>query len=254
MADKKMSILDHLDELRKRIIVSVIAVIIGVGICFFYAYDILEILLKPAGDLELVFLGVLDPFMAKFKIAIFAGIFIALPVIIYQILSFLAPALKGHEKKIIYPMVLFFVILFACGAYFGYTYIMPVGTEWLLNQAEGQISPVLTIDKYVAYASLFIIAFGISFETPFFILILVMLGVVSPKSLRKNWRIAYLIILLFAAIVTPDWSPVTMTIFAMPMILLYELSILLAWGYKKLRKKKEDLSEGGVELDTTSEG
>jgi len=255
VVDKKISILDHLDELRRSVIISAIAVLIGAAICFNYAYPILNILKKPAGNIDLIFVNVLDPFMIKFKIAIFAGIFVALPVIVYQVFSFIAPALKRNEKKTIYPMVLLFVILFACGVVFGYKYIMPAGTEWLLGQAEGQISPILMVDKYVAYASLFLLAFGISFETPFFVLALVMLGIVSPKSLRKNWRIAYIIILLFAAIVTPDWSPVTMTIFAAPMILLYEFSIVLAWWYKKLKKKKkEDLTEGGVELDTTSDG
>ncbi len=255
MFDKKMSILTHLDELRRSIVISAIAVFIGASVCFFYAYPILDIIKKPAGDIELMYMGVLDPFMAKFKIALFAGIFVAIPVIIYQVLSFLAPALKGREKKTVYPLVLLFVILFACGVVFGYKYIMPVGTEWLLGQAEGQISPILTVDKYIAYAALFLLAFGISFEMPLFILVLVMLGVVSPATLRKNWRVAYIIILLFAAIATPDWSPVTMAIFAAPMIVLYEFSILLAWWYKKLKKKKkEDLTEGGVELDATSDG
>ncbi|MDI6799607.1 MAG: twin-arginine translocase subunit TatC [Actinomycetota bacterium] len=254
MSDQPMSVLDHLDELRKRIIRSAIAILMGAVLSFSFAYDILDILVKPAGEIKLSYLSPLDPFMVKFKIALFAGSLLAFPVVLYQVFVFVAPALKLKEKKLIYPIVFIAATLFASGVFFGYKYIMPVGTGWLLAQAEGRILAVLTVEKYASYAVFFLFAFGISFETPLFILFLVMLGVVSPGSLRRNWRYAYIIILVFAAMATPDWSPVTMSIFAAPMLILYEFSILLSWWYIRLRKKREKTLEGGVEIDATSKG
>lgn len=254
MADNPMSVLDHLDELRRRVIRSALAVLIGAAISFSFAYDILDILVKPAGDIKLSYLSPLDPFMVKFKVAIFAGSLLAFPVILYQLVAFVSPALKIKEKKLIYPIVFMAALLFALGVFFGYKYIMPVGTHWLLGQAEGRILAVLTVEKYVSYAVFFLFAFGLSFETPLFILFLVMLGVVSPGSLRRNWRYAYVIILIFAAMATPDWSPVTMSIFAAPMLILYEFSIILAWWYGRVKKRNERTLEGGVELDVASEG
>ncbi len=247
MTDTPMPLLDHLDELRKRIIRSALAVLVGAAVCFPRAYDILDLLTKPAGDIKLSYLSPLDPFMVKFKVALFAGSLIAFPVILYQLMAFVAPALKIKEKKIIYPIVFIAVTLFTLGVYFGYKYIMPVGTDWLLGQAEGRIAAVLTVEKYASYAIFFLFAFGLSFETPLFILFLVMLGVVTPGSLRRNWRYAYIIILVFAAMATPDWSPVTMSIFAAPMLILYEFSILLAWWYLKIRKRSEKSIEGGAQ-------
>lgn len=228
MEDKRLTFLEHLEELRRRILIVALAVFVTGSICFYFAWPIMHILAKPAGNLKLVYLSPLEPFMVKIKIAIFGGLFLALPIILYEILAFVAPALKEHEKKLIYPTVFFLVILFAAGVVFGYYFIMPVGTRWLLNQAAGEITASVTASNYSTYAGWFLLAFGISFETPLFILLLVRFGVLSPETLRKNWRYALLLILLIAAIITPDWNPVTMIIMAAPMTVFYFASILLA--------------------------
>ncbi len=228
MADVRMSFIDHLDELRKRLINIAIAVSIGATVGYIYWKPILDLILEPLGDTELFFTTPMEPFVGRFRVAIFASIFAVFPIIIYQVMIFIAPALRSKEKKIALPIVLLLVILFYSGIIFGYQYILPVGINWLIGQGQGYVSQILTIDKYVSFIALFLLAFGGGFQTPVAILILVKIGVVSPKSLRKNWRIAYIVILTIAAIITPDWSPITMSIMALPMLILYELSILLA--------------------------
>lgn len=223
-----MTLIDHLEEFRRRMIVSFAAILIAAAFCYSYAYSILRILTKPAGKITLVYLSPLEPFMVKFKIAIWAGVFLAMPILIYETLAFVAPALKSKEKKYVYPTIFLLCVLFVSGVVFGYNYIMPVGISWLFGQAGGMLKANLTASMYINFAALFLFAFGISFETPLVILLLVKLGVFTPKSLRENWRIAYMIILVFSAIATPDWSPVTMCIMALPMIILFELSVLLS--------------------------
>lgn len=223
-----MTLMDHLEEFRRRMIVSFAAILIAAAVCYSYAYRILGILTKPAGKITLVYLSPIEPFMVKFKIAIWAGVFLAMPILIYETLAFVTPALKNKEKKFVYPAIFLLCVLFASGVVFGYNYIMPVGISWLFSQAGEALEANLTASMYVSFAALFLFAFGISFETPLVILLLVKLGVFTPKSLRENWRIAYMIILVFSAIATPDWSPVTMGIMALPMIILFELSVLLS--------------------------
>lgn len=225
---KRMSFLDHLDELRRRLLVCIIAVLVGGAVCWFFAYQILDILTRPVGGLELHYLGIMEPFMAKFKIAVFAGICLAFPIIIYQLLIFVAPALKRKEKKYVYLLLFFLVVLFTGGLSVCYFYVLPLGAQWLLGQAEGKLTQTLTVSQYISFAALFLLAFGVAFETPLVVWTLIKLGVVSPQSLRKNWRIAYIIILIIAAVATPDWSIPPMVILGGSMILLYELSILLA--------------------------
>lgn len=229
MVDRRISFLEHLAELRQRILVIAVAVFVTGSVCYYFAFKILRILLKPAGNaVKLVYLGPMEPFMVKFKIAIFGGIAFSIPIILYEIIAFVAPALKGKEKKLIYPAIFFMVVLFAAGVVFGYYFIMPPGTQWLLNQAEGFLNPNMTASLYVTYAGWFLLAFGISFETPVFLLLLVRLRVLSVETLQKHWRYAIITILLIAAFVTPDWNPVNMVAMALPMLFFYFVSILIA--------------------------
>lgn len=228
MVDKRMSIIEHLEELRRRIIISVIAICVGASICYAYWEPLLKVITKPLGNHKLFYHTVMEPFVGRFRVAIFAGIFLAFPIILYQVLVFIAPALKGKEKRFLYPTLGLMIILFVCGVVFGYHFVLPVGVNWLISQGGGMLEAVLSFDKYIAFASLFLLAFGIGFETPVLILLLVKLGAVTPQGLRRQWRVAYIVILFIAAIITPDWSPVTMGLMALPMIALYELSILLS--------------------------
>lgn len=228
MVDRKMSFIDHLEELRRRIIIAFSAIAAGAAVCFFFAFRILRILTEPAGKITLVYLSPIEPFMVKFKIALWAGFFFAMPVVLYQVLAFVAPALKSKERRFVYPIMISLVFLFALGVFFGYEAVMPVGIKWLFGQAGQELQANLTASMYVSFAFMFLLAFGVAFETPLVILFLVKLGVVTPQTLRRNWRVAYLAILVISATITPDWSPVTMAIMALPMMALYEVSVFIS--------------------------
>ncbi len=227
MPDKPLPFLDHLDELRQRLIKALLAVVVGAIFSAFFWKLILEWLMEPAGDIELHYFGVLEPFMAKLKLSIFTGVFLASPIVIYEIISFIAPALTQKEKKFTYPFFTMLVLLFFSGVFFGHKFIMPAGTKWLLSQAGGKLVATLSISQYISYAGIFLLGLGVSFETPLVVVLLSKLGVVTPASLLKNWRYALIVIMIVSAILTPDWSPVTMVLFAVPMIALYFLSIFL---------------------------
>lgn len=223
-----MPFLAHLAELRKRILIIAAAVTVGGSVSYVFALRLLTLLAKPAGDLQLHYFSPLEPFMVKFKVALFAGVVIALPVIMYQLIVFVAPALKEKEKKLIYPAIFFLVLLFAVGVVFGYMFVMKPSTAWLIGQAGDTLKATVSAEKYVTFATWFLIAFGVAFETPLFILLLVRFGVITPKKLRGAWRYAVLIILTVASVITPDWNPVTMLAVASPMFLFYLVSVALA--------------------------
>ncbi len=228
MTDVRMSFLQHIAEFRQRLLVVAVAVTLTGAVGYYFSLRLLKILTIPAGKTQLVYLSPLEPFMVKFKIAVFSGIVMSLPVILYELLMFVAPALKDKEKKLIMPSIFFLVVLFLCGAVFGFYYIMPAGTKWLLGQAGGVIKANISASMYVTYAGWFLMGMGVSFETPLFILLMVRLGVISPEQLLKSWRYVILIILLLAAILTPDWNPVTMVVMALPMLLFYLLTLPLS--------------------------
>lgn len=223
-----MSYLHHLEELRRRIIVSGIALIVAFGVAWIFAWDILAFLKAPAGNITLNYMGPMEPFLVRFKLAMFGGVLLAMPVILFEVLSFVSPALKAKERRYTIMVMFMIVAFFVVGVIFGYRVIMPPGIRWLFNVAGAQMNPVISASQYVSFIGWFMIGLGISFETPVFIWFLVALGVVTPQQLQSQWRWAILIILLTASIITPDWSPVTMALVALPMAVLYILSIVLA--------------------------
>ncbi len=227
-----MTLFEHLEELRRRIIVAFLSLTVAVSVCYIFSWQILDILKQPAErasiPLELHYLSVLDPFMVRFKIAIYAGLVLALPVIIFEIFAFVAPALRKKEKKIMYVSLAVIVLFFLGGTIFAYYYILPAGLNWLVGQAGTHLQPMLTAMEYISLVTLLLLALGITFETPLVVWLAVRLGIVTPQKLHKNWRIAIIAILIFAAFITPDWNPITMLMVSAPMFILYEGSILFA--------------------------
>lgn len=223
----KMTFLEHLDELRTRLIRCIVYTGIGAIVAGVFWEQIFKLLLKPANLKKLTYLGPIDAFLVKFKLALYAGLVISAPLIIYEILAFIAPALTRSEKRVALPIVFLTMLLFYSGIVVGYLFILPPGTRWLLSQGGDVMQEMLTADRYLNYAMMFLAGVGASFETPIVIWILSKLGLVTPRSLLYGWRYAVLIIVTAAAILTPDWSPVTMVLFATPMIILYFLSIIL---------------------------
>jgi len=232
LADQKMTFIEHLEELRRRIIVMFLALLVAVCVGYIFSWQILDFLKRPASEadipLELYYQTVLEPFMVRFRIAMYAAIVLALPVILYEIIAYIAPALRKREKRFMYSALFFIIVFFLIGVAFCYAYILPVGLKWLVGQAQGRISPVLMAGSYVGLVALLMVAVGLSFETPLVVWLVVRLGIITPRRLHKNWRWAVIAILCFAALITPDWNPITMLLVAVPMFILYEGSILFA--------------------------
>lgn len=244
MSDMRMTFLDHLEELRRRILVAFLSLAAASAVGYIYAWPILDILKKPAVtqgiNIDLYYMTVLEPFMLKFKIALYAGLMISLPVIIYEILAFIAPALKKRERRLMFSSLFFITFFFAVGIVFCYYFIMPTGIKWLINQSSGRIAPILSAGSYASLAAMLLIALGIVFETPLVVFLVVRMGIVDAKTLHKNWRWAVIATTAFAALTTPDWNPITMIMVAVPMFALYEGSVVLA----SLKRKKARVSKG----------
>lgn len=243
MSEPRMTVIEHLEELRRRIIIAFLALMVAIGVGYVFSWEILDFLKEPAKKaeipLDLYYQTILEPFMVRFKIALYAGFVISLPVILYELLAYIAPALRKREKRVMYSALTFIIFFFVVGAAFCYLYILPVGLDWLVGQAKGRIRPVLMAGDYVGLVALLMVAVGLTFETPLLVWLVVRLGIVTPKRLHKNWRWAVIVILVFSALLTPDWNPITMMLVAVPMFVLYEGSILMAaLGMRSARRRR----------------
>ncbi len=228
---KKMSFIDHLDELRKRLLVVMIIFVVAFIAFYPFHSKILEFLNLSFLDNELVFLEVMEPFLVNVKISFFCAVITASPFLAYQVAVFISPALTSKIKKYMIVILIMFFILFAAGFYFGYKLLIPSAMKWLISQGSN-LEPTISVSRYVSFVGWFLVGAGLAFEIPLVLLFFIKAGVLKTATLRKQWRIVYIIILLLSALITPDWSPVTMAVLAIPMILLYELSLLLAKIFK----------------------
>ena len=228
--DKRMSFFDHLDELRKRLTFIAIAVFVGAGLAWLVVGQIFDLLRDPLPDgMKLYFGTPMAAFSAKIKISLFVGAVFTSPLIIYQMLAFLGPAFSRKEKKFLYPVLAAGLVLATAGIVAGYTYIFPIGIQWLVGQGvDVELNPILMVDAYVSFAGWFLLGLGLAAETPLILLAAIKFNIVTPEQLKKNWRVVYIVILLAAAIMTPDWSPVTMVAVAGPMAVLYHGTLIFA--------------------------
>ncbi|NYE56767.1 twin-arginine translocase subunit TatC [Carboxydothermus ferrireducens] len=237
MEDKPMTLFEHLEALRKVIIISVIAIVIGSIIAYNYVDYFLNILLQPvtALKMKLVFINVTEAFMTKLKIAIILGIILASPIILWQIWSFVAPGLKPVERKFILRMIPIIIILFVAGIVFAFFTVFQIATRFLLQFGGDIMSPMITIGKYISFALNFLIPFGLVFELPVVVYILAKLNIISHEFLVKNRKYALLVVFILAAALTPGPDVISQLLMAAPLLILYEVSIFIA----KFIKPKE---------------
>ena len=246
MADDKIPFTSHLEELRKRLIACVISVVIGFIISYFFSEQLFDILVKPLQkelppDSLLIFTGLPEAFFVYLKISLFAGIFLSCPVILWEIWGFVAPGLYDHEKKYIYPFVIFSSILFIIGLLFCYFIVFPFAFKFFMGYSSDIIRALPSIKEYLSFALKLLLAFGIIFELPVFVLFLAKMGIVNEKMLRNQRKFAILGIFVVAAVLTPP-DVVSQVLMAVPLILLYEISIYVAkiFGKKSDAKKSEE--------------
>src|SRR5712692_1070260 len=233
----KMSFLEHLEELRKRLIISIVALGVAFLVCWNFADRIFALLAQPLsrflppGD-KLVFTRLTEPFMLYMKVAFFAGIFLASPIILWQLWLFIAPGLYKRERRYAAPFIIIASLFFILGGYFGYRVLLP-GTCAFFLETGRQFKQMNKADEFFSFASMIILACGAVFETPILIFFLARLGIVTPAFLLQKFKWAIVIAFIIAAIVTPTPDMVTQTALALPMIGLYALGIGIAWIFGK---------------------
>jgi sec-independent protein translocase protein TatC len=245
LSGKQMSFLEHLEELRQRLVRSVIAIALAFGICFYFADNIYGFLAKPLTDTlhalhmsdKLVYTSPIDPFNLYIKLAFMAGLFLASPYVLWQIWLFISPGLYRHEKRYVWPFVLLTSSLFICGGLFAYKLAFPPALRFLLVFGR-RFQPMVTINEYFSIAMTIIVGVGLVFELPVLILILSVFGIVTPKFLLKQLRYAVLITAVAAAAIAPTPDMATLFILWIPMVGLYILSIGLSWVVYLQRKRK----------------
>ncbi|MCX7944968.1 MAG: twin-arginine translocase subunit TatC [Deltaproteobacteria bacterium] len=238
--DREIPFLLHIKELRKRLIISLIAVLIGFVFSYIYAdkiFNFLFIPLKsvlPEGSKNLYFTGIAEPFFLFLKLAFISGIFIASPVILYQLWLFIRPGLYEKEKKFTILFVSFGTLFFIGGALFGYFIIFPNVFRFFLGFSSSFMSPIITINEYFSLAVSLLLIFGFLFELPLVMCFLIILDILPIDFFKKNRRYAVVTIIIFAAIVTPTTDALTLILLSIPLIFLYELGIIFSILYKKL--------------------
>lgn len=234
----KMSFLDHLEELRKRLIVSIIAIFVAFIACWRFADKIYawvqEPLTKflPQGDQKLAYTHLTEPFMVYMKVAFFAAIFIASPIIMWQVWRFISPGLYKRERRYAAPFIILATLFFVLGGYFGYRVLLPGACAFFVETGQ-KFKQMIKIDEYFSFASTIMLASGVVFETPILIFFLARLGIVTPHFLLQKSKWAIVLSFVIAAVLTPSPDMVNQAFLAVPMIALYFLGVGVAFIFGK---------------------
>ncbi len=240
-----MGFLDHLEELRRRLVHSFIAIILCFFGCWFAASRLVGLMQRPITDVlhkyglpeKLVYLNPVDPFNLYLKVAGVAGLFVASPYVLYQVWLFIAPGLYRNERRYVFPFMVSSVGLFLSGGYFGYRVVYPQALSFLIDFGK-QFQPMITIEEYTQLFVTIVVGMGAIFEMPILVFFLALMGIISAGWMWRNIRYSILGIFIVAAIITPTPDVVNMCIFAAPMLGLYLLSIGIAWFVHPTQRKK----------------
>lgn len=243
-----MGFLDHLEELRRRIIRSFLYVAVGFCVCFAFHEKLFTWMKNPIiyalqshhQQVNLVYTNPTDPFNLSLKISLIAGLFIASPFVLYQIWGFIAPGLYRNERRYVAPFMVSTVGLFTAGGYFAYRIVYPAALEFLINYSA-QFTPMITIQEYMSLFLTLVLGLGIVFEMPILVFFLALFGIVSPGWMIRNFRYSVLGIFIIAGALAPTPDIMNMLVFAAPMLGLYVISIGVAWlVHPKNRKKRQE--------------
>jgi sec-independent protein translocase protein TatC len=249
ISENKMPLTSHLEELRKRLMRSLIAAFIAFGICYNFKEWLFEVLTRPLVSSMpkgsyMIYTGLPEAFFNYLKISFFAGLVVSSPYILYQIWKFISPGLYRSEKKYIAPFVISSTILFVSGVLFGYFIALPPAFKFFLEFSTDFLKPMLTLREYLSLSLKLLLAFGLVFEIPVFIFFMAKIGVVNSRMLAQKRKYAILLIFIVAAFLTPTPDAFTQALMAVPMMILYEVGIFVArWGEKKKSAKEEEVTE-----------
>ncbi len=239
-----MPFLDHLEELRWRIIWSLLGLVVGVGVAFFivYKFDFLNVLQHPIAPLlgghKLVYTHPSDAFSVVMSASMWLGIAFAFPVIGYNIWAFVAPALYSHEKRVVLPILIGAVLLFLSGAAMAYFVVIPLTLTFLLTFQTASLDPMITVREYFGFVISLVVSFGLAFELPIAVVLLTLLGVVTPEFLQKFRRHAAVVCVVVGAFLSPGDAITSTVAMAVPLYILYEFSVFLSYFIKRRRDKR----------------
>lgn len=233
----KMTFLEHLEELRKRLIISIVALGVAFLVCWNFADRIFGWIARPLAAFlppgeKMVFTRLTEPFMLYMKVAFFAGIFVSSPIILWQLWLFIAPGLYKRERNYAAPFIIIASLFFLIGGYFGYRVLLPATCGFFLETGK-QFRQMIKVDEFFSFASTIILATGLVFETPILVFFLARLGIVTPAFLLQKGKYAIVAAFIIAAVVTPTPDMVTQTALALPMIGLYYLGVAIAYIFAK---------------------
>ena len=240
-----MSLMEHLEELRKRIVRSAIYLGLGFVVAWIFRDRFVTFIQAPLNHIgkSLVFTHPMDPLNLQLQVSLVGGAILASPFILYQVWLFIAPGLYQKEKRFVVPFMAATVGLFLAGAAFGYFWVLPGALKILIVNFGHNFTSMVTIEEYTGFFLSIILGLGISFELPILIFFLAMFGIVSPRFLWKNMRYAVLSVFIVAAIICPSPDPWTMCIYAIPMLALYLVGIGVAWWVHPSRRKAKEAKE-----------
>lgn len=253
--EDRLTLVEHLDELRSRLIVSAIVFAAVLAVCFWQNGLLLDIANHPLPHNQTpITIGVAEPFTTTLTVSAYAAIVIALPFLLYQAYAFVLPAMKPNEKKVIMPFLIAAPLLFLAGVVFGYFVVVPAATKFLLNFNEGQFNIQVRAREYYSFFGETLLATGILFQAPIGILALTRLGIVTTKQLSENRRYAIVIIAVIAMLL-PGTDPITMLLCMAPLVILYEGSLMVAKLLERAaRKRGEASSETELPTDGSAPG
>lgn len=249
--EDKQTLIEHLEELRKSLIVSIIAIVAAAILCFTYNEQILAVITLPLRMLNqpLIVTGVTEAFFVKLMLAFYAGFVLAFPVVVWSVWRFFKPALYPHERKYVYVLLPVSVLLFTAGVLFSYFGILPLVLKFFVYIAGENLETLYKVDQYVSFVTAFTLPFGLVFELPVVVFFLTKFGVIRAEMLSRNRKYALLIIVVLAAALTPGPDPFSQMMMAGPVYLLYEVSIIVAKMAKPGRGRKAREEEGPGEND-----
>lgn len=256
----RMPLMDHLQELRRRLTIIVVSVVVTALVIYFATPTLIEFMIDPIRESlqgnGLAILGVLDGFTIRFKVAMFWGVIICTPIIIWEVMAFFLPALNEHERKWVVPTVAAMVALFFLGMVFCYIVIQQAAFGWLIDQSLEFATIVPNADDYLNIMMLLEVGFGFAFQLPLIIFYLSILHIVPYSVFRSQWRYIYVGLMVLSAVVTPDASPVTMLLMFTALVLLYEIALAVARyvlvardGKESLKWTREDYEEHELQKD-----
>ncbi len=231
----KLTLTGHLGELRRRLLRSLIALLITTLASFFFAERIFDVLIAPAGNIDLIFIEMTEMLGTYMKVSLASGLVFAMPYLVYQLVMFVSPALTKQEKRYVYLMLPWITLMFAGGVIFAYYILIPPAVNFLITFGSDIATPQIKIGNYISIVTRLLVAIGAVFETPIIILFLTRIGIVTPDMLARKRRHAIVIAFILAALITPTWDPINQSMVALPLIFLFELSIWLS----KLVKRRE---------------